>query len=179
MSTNNYYDLLEIPKNATLEQIRKAYRRKAKQYHPDVSGQSNAHMHFLILRQAYETLMDANKRHLYDMAMISNSEHLLTYAQWKEIERRKIEALEEEAYQAFMKRKEHFQQSTFFKPAKALLYVAPFFFYVLGISILLVCLWLMWTYHLILFFIFLPFICLAIFLLLATPKWLKEAKRYF
>ena len=105
MSTNNYYDLLEIPKTASKEQIRKAYRTKAKEVHPDVNFQSNSHMHFLILKQAYETLMDANKRHLYDMAMISNSEHLLTYAQWKEIERRKIEALEAEAHQQFLTRR--------------------------------------------------------------------------
>ncbi|WP_157446994.1 J domain-containing protein [Cytophaga aurantiaca] len=179
MSINTYYDLLEIPQNATIEQIRKAYRKKAKQYHPDTSGQSNAHMHFLILRQAYEILIDANKRHLYDMAMISNSEHLLTYGQWKEIERRKIEELEEKAFQDFLKRKEAFQQSKYFKPAKALLLLAPFVFYLFGIGILFSCLWLMWTYHLMFFFIFLPFICLAVFLLLATPKWLREAKRYF
>lgn len=177
--SSNYYDLLEIPKNATVQQIRKAYRTKAKQYHPDINMQSNAHMHFLILRQAYETLIDANKRHLYDMAMISNSEHLLTYAQWKEIERRKIEELEAEAFHAFLKRKETFQKSRFFRPAKALLLFAPFFSYLLGISILFICLWLMWTYHLMFFFLFLPFICLAVFLLLATPKWLREVKRYF
>jgi hypothetical protein len=179
MSTNNYYDLLELPKNATKEQIRKAYRTKAKQYHPDMNMQSNSHMHFLILRQAYETLIDANKRHLYDMAMISNSEHLLTYAQWKEIERRKIEELETAAHEAFLKRKTAFQQSGYFKPAKMLLYLAPVICYLAGIFILFICLWFMWTYHLMFFFIFLPFICLAVFLLLATPKWLREAKRYF
>lgn len=179
MSANNYYDLLEIPKNATKEQIRKAYRRKAKQYHPDTNSQSNAHIHFLILRQAYETLIDVNKRHVYDMAMISNSEYLFSYAQWKEIELRKIKEAEEAAYQEFLKRKEQFQQSNYFKPAKALLFFAPAISYLLGISILGICLWLMWTYHLMFFFLFLPFICLSIFLLLATPKWLREAKRYF
>ncbi|HSY60923.1 MAG TPA: J domain-containing protein [Cytophaga sp.] len=179
MSTNNYYDLLEIPKNATKEQIRKAYRTKAKQYHPDMNMQSNSHMHFLILRQAYETLIDANKRHLYDMAMISNSEHLLTYTQWKEIERRKIQEQETAAYETFLKRKEAFRQSGYFKPAKILLYLAPVLSYLAGIAILCICLWFMWTYHLMFFFIFLPFICLAVFLLLATPKWVREAKRYF
>ena len=179
MSTNNYYDLLEIPKNASNEQIRKAYRTKAKQYHPDMNMQSNSHMHFLILRQAYETLIDPNKRHLYDIAMISNSEHLLTYAQWKEIERRKMEEMEAAEQEAFLKRKEQFQESNYFKPAKALLFLGPVVLYFLGTSILGICLWLMWTYHLMFFFLFLPFICLAIFLLLATPKWLREAKRYF
>jgi len=179
MSTNNYYDLLEIPKNATKEQIRKAYRTKAKLYHPDMNMQSNSHMHFLILRQAYETLIDANKRHLYDMAMISNSEHLLTYAQWKEIERRKIEEKEIAAHETFLKRREEFQKSNYYKLAKVILHLAPFLSYFLGISILSICLWLMWNYHLMFFFIFLPFICLGIFLLLATPKWLREAKRYF
>ena len=178
MSTN-YYDLLEIPKTATVQQIRKAYRSKAKVYHPDINMQSNAHMHFLILTQAYETLMDPNKRHIYDMALISNSEHLLTYEQWKEIERRKQKEDEEIAYAAFVKRKEVFQQSIYFKPARIAFYIVPMLSYLFSISILLFCGWIMWSYHPVFFFVFLPVLCLSVYLIFATPKWLNEAKKYF
>lgn len=179
MSNSNYYDLLGIPKAATKEQIRKAYRKKAKEFHPDVNGPFNSHMHFLLLKQAYETLMDANMRHLYDMALISNSEQLLTYAQWKEIERRKIQELEASAHEAFLKRRAQFQQSAYFKPAKIMLYVAPVISYLFALLILLVCFWIVWEYHFIFLFLFLPFISLSVFLFLATPKWIEEKKRYF
>ncbi len=178
MSTN-YYDLLEIPRTATVQQIRKAYRSKAKVYHPDVNMQSNAHMHFLILTQAYETLMDPNKRHIYDMALISNSEHLLTYEQWKEIEKRKQKEDEEIAYADFLKRKEAFQQSVYFKPARIAFYIVPMLSYLFSISILLFCAWIMWSYHPVFFFVFLPVLCLSVYLIFATPKWLNEAKKYF
>ncbi len=179
MSTSNYYDLLEIPQSASKEQIRKAYRTKAKQYHPDMNLQSNSHMHFLILTQAYETLMDANKRHLYNMAMISNSEHLLTYEQWREIERRKEKEQEELEHKEFLKRRTNFQQSIYFKPAKIALVVAPIIMYLIGVSIIVVCMWLMWIYHPMLLFIFLPFLSFSIYILVATPKWLSSAKKYF
>jgi hypothetical protein len=179
MSDSNYYDLLGIPKSATKQQIRKAYRTKAKEFHPDVNGAFNSHVHFLLLKQAYETLMDVNMRHLYDIALISNSEQLLTYAKWKEIQRRKIEEREAVAHEDFLNRRDQFQQSAYLKPAKILLYVAPVFTYILAISMLLSCFWVMWKYHIIFVFLFLPFISLSIFLLLGTPKWIREAKRYF
>jgi len=179
MSTGNYYDMLEIPKTATVQQIRKAYRTKAKLHHPDMNLQSNTHMHFLLLTQAYETLMDPNKRHLYDMALISNSEHLLTYEQWKEIERRKQKEDEAIAHNEFLKRRETFQQSVYFKPARIAFYIVPVFCYVLSIGMLLFCTWIMWSYHAMFFFVFLPIVCLSVYLIFATPKWLKEAKKYF
>lgn len=179
MSTTNYYDMLEIPKTATVQQIRKAYRAKAKLFHPDVNLQSNSHMHFLLLREAYEILIDPNKRHLYDMALISNSTHLLTYEQWREIERRKQQEDEEMAHFEFLKRREEFQQSMYFKPARIAYYIVPALSYLFSIGILLFCAWIMWSYHPIFFFIFLPILCLSIYLIFATPKWLKEAKKYF
>ncbi len=179
MSASNYYDLLEIPRTATVQQIRKAYRAKAKIYHPDMNMHSNSHMHFLILTQAYETLIDPNKRHVYDMALISNSEHMLTYEQWKEIERRKIREEEAIAHQEFLRKKELFQHSVYFKPAKVLLFVAPIITYLVSISIILVCIWLMWTYHLMFIFLFLPFLCLSVYVLVATPKWISASKKYF
>ena len=179
MASGNYYDLLEIPRTATVKDIRKAYRSKAKVYHPDVNMQSNAHVHFLILTQAYETLIDPNKRHMYDMALISNTEHLLTYEQWKEIERRKQKEEEEIAHQEFLTRRTVFQQSAYFKPARMVLFIAPVLGYLISISILLSCIWIMWKYHPMFFFVFLPFLCFSIYLLLATPKWVKLFKKYF
>lgn len=179
MASGNYYKLLEIPPTASPQEIRKAYRSKAKIYHPDMNMHTNAHMHFLILTQAYETLMDPNKRHVYDAMLVHNQEPMLTYAQWKEIEKRRIKEEEEKEHALFLQRREKFQQSRYFKPARVLLYIGPAFLYLTGIALLLFCCWLMWRIHPLFILVLIPFVSLSIFLFLATPKWLKAVKKYF
>jgi hypothetical protein len=53
----NYHAILEIPENSTVEEIKQAYRRLAKQYHPDVNKAHNAHERFIEISEAYEMLM--------------------------------------------------------------------------------------------------------------------------
>jgi len=64
----DYYDVLGIQKNASPEQIKKAYRDKAKQFHPDMNpnNKKEAEEKFKEVSEAYEVLMDTQKRQLYD-----------------------------------------------------------------------------------------------------------------
>ena len=63
---SSYYDLLGVPRLASDQEIRKAYRTKAKQLHPDVNNSQDAHQKFVLLHKAYQTLIDKDKRHFYD-----------------------------------------------------------------------------------------------------------------
>ncbi len=68
-STNykDYYSVLEINKSATEEEIKKAYRKLARKYHPDVNpGNKNAEESFKEVTEAYEVLSDTDKRKKYD-----------------------------------------------------------------------------------------------------------------
>lgn len=63
---NNYYDILGINRNATDEQIKRAYRRLALIYHPDRNTSSDAHEVFMIINQAYEILSNYKARAEHD-----------------------------------------------------------------------------------------------------------------
>ena len=63
----DYYEVLEVPKTATAEEIKKAYRKKAIQYHPDKNpGDKEAEEKFKEAAEAYEVLSDPQKRARYD-----------------------------------------------------------------------------------------------------------------
>lgn len=62
----DYYELLELPRDATAEDIKRAYRRLARQLHPDTNPDPAAEGQFKAVAQAYEVLSDPDKRQRYD-----------------------------------------------------------------------------------------------------------------
>jgi molecular chaperone DnaJ len=62
----DYYEVLGIGREASTEQIRKAYRGLARQYHPDVNNDAEAEDRFKEINEAYEVLTDDQKRAAYD-----------------------------------------------------------------------------------------------------------------
>jgi molecular chaperone DnaJ len=65
-SSQNYYERLGIARDATAEQIRKAYRSLARKHHPDVNTDPASEERFKDIKEAYEILSDPEKRQYYD-----------------------------------------------------------------------------------------------------------------
>ena len=62
MTITDYYEILGIPTTSTIEEIKKAYRRKARLYHPDINPAPEAKDHFISITEAYEFLIANHDR---------------------------------------------------------------------------------------------------------------------
>ncbi|MDO9450264.1 MAG: DnaJ C-terminal domain-containing protein [Rugosibacter sp.] len=66
MEFKDYYKIMGVARDATQDDIKRAYRQLARKYHPDVSKEANAEARFKELGEAYEALKDPEKRAAYD-----------------------------------------------------------------------------------------------------------------
>ena len=66
MDFKDYYKTMGVTKDATPDDIKRAHRKLARKYHPDVSKEKNAEAQFKDLAEAYEVLRDPDRRLAYD-----------------------------------------------------------------------------------------------------------------
>ena len=66
MTQRDYYEVLDVPKNASNDDLKSAFRRLARQYHPDVNSEPDAEERFKEINEAYAVLSDAERRAAYD-----------------------------------------------------------------------------------------------------------------
>lgn len=80
----NFYDILELPADATQLEIKQSFRKLAKQYHPDISNDPEAEPRFKLVYIAYEILSDPYKRSIYnEIQIIKIAEENLRMRRWQ------------------------------------------------------------------------------------------------
>jgi hypothetical protein len=180
MQQSSYYRILEVPENASDEEIRKAYRSKAKLYHPDVNQSPDAHSRFVLLTVAYDNLINRHKRRSYDQKKESPSDPFRAYNQWVRAQKAQAESNAQTRYYEFIKRREKLRSNRFkYYQSLIFVYFVTGFCYSFSGFLVVICSIIIFLKHPIWFFFLLPFICAGIYLIRYTYLWYKDAKRYF
>ena len=65
MTLTDYYEILGLQSNSTIEEIKKAYRKKARLYHPDINPAPDAKDHFISITEAYDFLIANHEKIKY------------------------------------------------------------------------------------------------------------------
>ncbi len=108
----NYYRILGVEKNASIDQIKKAYRKKARLYHPDLNKQKNAEDMFVFATEAYQFLLNHHKTRLTEK---ENYNEFL--AEWIRYRQRMAR---ERAYAFSREKYENFKGSSLYKSSMVL-----------------------------------------------------------
>src|SRR5580700_8563678 len=82
----DYYELLGVPRKATVKEVRAAYRKLARKYHPDLNpGDKSAEEKFKQIQEAYEVISDSKKRQMYDQFWLQYSWPRRPTSTWRAI----------------------------------------------------------------------------------------------
>jgi curved DNA-binding protein CbpA len=175
----DFYSLLDVSENASEEDIRKAYRRMAKQFHPDVNKSHDAQARFVMINKAYEVLMDRQKRFAYDQKNKTTADPFYFYARWAQEQQARQEAEARRRQKDFLRKKEQIRESKLYYPYMMALYMTSMVLMGLSVLVLVACAFVILKYHVFMFFFLLPFICGAAYVLKVTLDGYRKYKALF
>lgn len=124
---SHYYSILGVHENAGEREIKNAFRRMAKAYHPDINKSEKAHEKFVDINEAYSYLMNLHNNESGTMTSQASADEY--YRHWMERERQKARA--RAARRARMKFEE-FKQSSIYKTTSMLSLMLDYFLLILG-----------------------------------------------
>lgn len=124
-----YINILEISPGSGVLEIKKAFRKKAKKFHPDLNKNSGAQENFILINEAYEFLM----KHYNQPGFKSKKTTEERHRDW--VEKEKAKSRKYAAHQA-QKRFEKYKNSKLYKTANVLYYIYDYYALVIGLFII-------------------------------------------
>ena len=131
------YHILNISSDATEQQVKDAYRKLAKRYHPDVSKEADAADKFIAITEAYETILDGTSQfqELYDaFGTQTSSQGPPPVTDPQERARRYAQA----KYEEFVKNNTTFKHKWYYFPTKVFSYVFLSLMYLMGVIMIII-----------------------------------------
>ncbi len=175
MGLVEHYRILGLASNADLNELKKAFRGKAKLFHPDLNSSPGAQENFIRIHIAYESVLEHLQRKKQTVS--SNPE--------VDMEKRRQQAAERSRhyakikYEEFVKECEAYKQSPY-KWIFKLMYYGLFYLYMLcAMTFIFVPLWAGWEGGIIYFLVCLPLFVLAYFTIRMAYDWKKEIDPLF
>lgn len=154
---NKHHQILGIKENASKNEIKKAYRNKAKDVHPDVNSSPEAQKLFIELAEAYDVLFNdkyvappkQKKKHWDNYTPPQSKEE---YEEWKEVDKERKEYYKQKAREEHLRNKEKlnrsikkFRKSMYYYPALLLYYFILFLFAACTIGSICVPIYIKWN----------------------------------
>ena len=132
MKTSHYYHILGVSEDAGIREIKNAFRRKAKNYHPDINKSPDAHDKFIDINEAYTFLINL---HSSDPGTVSGkNQRDEYYRHWVERERQKERA---RAARRARMRFEEFRRSSIYRTTSMLSHMLDYFMLFIGFFIII------------------------------------------
>jgi hypothetical protein len=173
--TSNYFELLSIPIDASDMDIKRAYRTKAKEFHPANNKDPKAFENFIKVNEAYEILIHHNTRELYleDMNSYHDPTEYKIYSYW-------INEAHERAREFSVMSYEGFINTKFYKETHTTPYFVFWIGIFIGISLLVIPYILLMNYQftvvgILMIFILLP---LGVFLIIQSLTGIQAVRRF-
>ena len=132
MNRSYYYHILGVSENAGIEEIKEAFRRKAKEFHPDLNKAKDANERFIDINEAYTYLMNLHSKSAIRTGTQSEQDEY--YRRWVERERQRARA---RAAKNARMRFEEFKRSSIYKTTSRLSHLLDYFLLFLGIFIII------------------------------------------
>jgi hypothetical protein len=173
MSFEECYQILNLPPGSTKEEIKRAYRKQAKMYHPDVNCATDAQMQFLLISQAYEIL--AKDHYSYSRVFYQPPSE---YSYRQETRQERAANFAKMQYEEFKRNNELFKQSTWYMPSKIFTYLVCLMGAVIAIGFMLAPFLMMFVNEFTALCMF-PILFIGIAVMSSVYRLTHEVSRYF
>ena len=180
MST--FYDILCIAPKASDQEIRKAYRMQVMLYHPDKNPSPEAIARFFLITQAYDTLIDKNKRFLYDHNLgefATSPYYMPSYEEWMEERIKKQQEEKALELQIFLEKKKLFQNKPYYSFRILCIYTLHILGYGSSAILFILAIYIISISHFIVLFVLLPLFSGSVFLAYLSYTWFNHKRSLF